>query len=276
VNTVYAKGCDIDSQDKSGFELACFTAQNAYATVIVVGIDQREGLDRTSLDLPGVQNQLISIVSSCSKGPVVVVVMAGGPLDLSVLKLNPNVASILWVGYPGQSGGDAIAQTPIPVILQILPVFQCLTCPCVLMQQQEIQDALTGFILVNLDTLLDMDCLTPSSPLFGCLQRTFGCPWKSKTLAETTVIVHNNGKRTGDVVVLAFVVPPNAGKDGVPLKSLYGFIRLHDMPPNSEKTVSFPITAHDLSMVDSNGKRTVVPGVWTAMVGDIERPIFVL
>jgi len=36
--------------------------------------------------------------------------MSGGPLDISEIKHNPNVSAIIWCGYPGQSGGKAIAK----------------------------------------------------------------------------------------------------------------------------------------------------------------------
>jgi hypothetical protein len=80
--------------------------------VLIIGIDQsieREGLDRVSIALPGQQQALISAVATAAKGPVVVVVMGGGSLDLSLPKESADVQGMLWVGYPGQAGGQAIA-----------------------------------------------------------------------------------------------------------------------------------------------------------------------
>jgi beta-D-xylosidase 4 len=68
------------------------------------GVDESEGHDRTSLLLPYNQDALISSVASqaaASKVPVVVVVMGGGPLDLSKAKANTGVGAIMWCGYPG-------------------------------------------------------------------------------------------------------------------------------------------------------------------------------
>ena len=48
-------------------------------------------------------------MAAACKGHVIVVVMAGGPVDLSLPKVLPTVHAILWVGYPGQSGGVATA-----------------------------------------------------------------------------------------------------------------------------------------------------------------------
>lgn len=47
---------------------------------------------------------MIKYVTSCSKGPVIVVMMNGGPIDLTNIKNDEKINSILWVGYPGQSG----------------------------------------------------------------------------------------------------------------------------------------------------------------------------
>ncbi len=81
--------------------------------MIVVGLDttqEAEGLDRYSIALPGVQSQLIAAVAAAAKGPVIVVVMSGGAVDLSQVVANSKVDAILWIGYPGQSGGQALAE----------------------------------------------------------------------------------------------------------------------------------------------------------------------
>ena len=74
--------------------------------------DEAEGHDRTSLLLPGTQNTLIAEVSAAAakqRKPVVLVIMSGGPLDVTAAKMDKNVGAIVWCGYPGQSGGLAVA-----------------------------------------------------------------------------------------------------------------------------------------------------------------------
>jgi len=111
----YVAGCDIDSKDTSGFSAAETAAAGADATVVMVGMTQAqesEGHDRTSIDLPGVQHEFISKVADAANGkPVIVVVMSGGAVDISQERNNDKVNGILFVGYPGQSGGTAIAET---------------------------------------------------------------------------------------------------------------------------------------------------------------------
>lgn len=81
---------------------------------MVAGLDlsqEDEGRDRVSLLLPGRQMDLISAVSTASKKPVILVLLGGGPIDISFAKVNPRIGSILWIGYPGEAGGQAVADT---------------------------------------------------------------------------------------------------------------------------------------------------------------------
>lgn len=72
--------------------------------------DEAEGHDRTSLLYPGNQNDLINAVSKAAAGkPITVITMGGGPIDVTLIKNNSAIQSLVWCGYPGQSGGTAIA-----------------------------------------------------------------------------------------------------------------------------------------------------------------------
>jgi hypothetical protein len=78
----------------------------------VIGLDQSieaEFKDRAGLLLPGRQQELVSKVAAASKGPTILVLMSGGPIDLAFAKNDPCIGAILWSGYPGQAGGAAIA-----------------------------------------------------------------------------------------------------------------------------------------------------------------------
>lgn len=77
-----------------------------------MGLDQSieaETRDRVGLLLPGHQQDLVSKVAAASRGPTILVLMSGGPLDITFAKNDPRIAGILWAGYPGQAGGAAIA-----------------------------------------------------------------------------------------------------------------------------------------------------------------------
>lgn len=109
---IYRPGCDIACKNDSLIWPAVRAAKKAGATIIVAGIDlsvEAESLDRVNLLLPGYQTQLINQVAEVSSGPVVLVIMSAGGLDISFAKKNPKIRAIVWAGYPGEQGGRAIA-----------------------------------------------------------------------------------------------------------------------------------------------------------------------
>ncbi|KAG8385323.1 hypothetical protein BUALT_Bualt03G0030800 [Buddleja alternifolia] len=110
---IYETGCgDVLCKNESLIFPAVRAAKKADVTILVVGLDltvEAESLDRMNLLLPGYQNQLINQVASESKGPVILVVMSAGGVDISFARDSPNIQAIIWAGYPGQEGGHAIA-----------------------------------------------------------------------------------------------------------------------------------------------------------------------
>lgn len=70
---------------------------------------ERGSQDRSELLFLGNQQELVSRVAKASKGPIMLVIMNGGPIDVSFANNDPQISVILWAGYPGQVGGVAIA-----------------------------------------------------------------------------------------------------------------------------------------------------------------------
>ncbi|KAG6594920.1 putative beta-D-xylosidase 6, partial [Cucurbita argyrosperma subsp. sororia] len=115
VETIFfASGClDVSCASDDGFDEAILIAKRADFVIVVSGLDlsqEHEDLDRVSLVLPGKQMTLISSLALVSKKPIILVLTGGGPLDISLAKKDSGVASILWIGYPGESGGKALAE----------------------------------------------------------------------------------------------------------------------------------------------------------------------
>ncbi|KAG7966629.1 hypothetical protein I3843_08G058400 [Carya illinoinensis] len=115
IKTNYASGCgDTRCDSSKGFAEAVRISREADAVVVVAGLDlsqEDEGRDRASLLLPGRQMDLISAVSIASEKPIILILLGGGPIDISFAKVNPRIGSILWIGYPGEAGGQAVADT---------------------------------------------------------------------------------------------------------------------------------------------------------------------
>lgn len=86
-------------------------AASSDVILYIGGIDnsvEAEGLDRTSLSWNNTQLSLISQLSQLSK-PLIIAQTGGGQLDSSSFLSSPNISAILWIGYPGQDGGVALA-----------------------------------------------------------------------------------------------------------------------------------------------------------------------
>ncbi|KAG6434824.1 hypothetical protein SASPL_106468 [Salvia splendens] len=109
----FEQGCDTVNCSSVDVKRAVELAKSADHVVLVMGLNQereKEDLDRDDLVLPAKQQSLIMSVAKVAKKPVVLVLLCGGPVDVSFAKNEPKIGSILWAGYPGQSGGRAIAE----------------------------------------------------------------------------------------------------------------------------------------------------------------------
>jgi len=109
---IQVRGCEISGTDKSGFAEAVQVAKGAQAAIVVVGESQHdrrtdgEGHDVASLDLSGVQEDLIQAVFETGK-PTVVVLINGRPL--SIRWTSEHVPALVEAWEPGERGGQAVA-----------------------------------------------------------------------------------------------------------------------------------------------------------------------
>lgn len=111
---MYAPGCNNMTCNRVNhhIQMATSLAAKVDATILVMGTNlsiKAESLDRTSFLLPGHQGKAVKAVAKASKGPVILVLMSAGPLDISFAKNNNKIGGIIWVGYPGELEGQAIA-----------------------------------------------------------------------------------------------------------------------------------------------------------------------
>lgn len=106
---LYAKGCEVDGDNKDGFAEAVETAKQA--DVVILSIGERrdmsgEAKSRSDLHLPGVQEDLVKAIQATGK-PVVVLINAGRPLVFNWTA--DNVPAIIYTWWLGTEAGNAIA-----------------------------------------------------------------------------------------------------------------------------------------------------------------------
>ncbi|GLT93833.1 hypothetical protein SLE2022_116070 [Rubroshorea leprosula] len=112
-NTKYDQGCDSVNCSSAFVQEAVKIAKEADHVVLVMGLDltqEREDFDRENLVLPGKQQELVSAIARAAKKPVILVLLCGGPVDISFAKYDQHIGSILWAGYPGEAGALALAE----------------------------------------------------------------------------------------------------------------------------------------------------------------------
>lgn len=105
----YAQGYDRQGARNQGLiDEAVALAGKADVVVAVVGLDERsesEGLDRSTMAIPQVQNDMVDALVATGK-PVVIVLIAGSPVELPWYD---GVSAILYIGLSGQAGASATA-----------------------------------------------------------------------------------------------------------------------------------------------------------------------
>ena len=105
----YAKGCEIEGDDRSGFSEAVQVAENSDVVIVCVGENRfmsGEAASRTRLTLPGVQRELLKAIKETGK-PIVLLLSNGRPLVLDWEK--ENIGTIVECWQLGSEAGNAIA-----------------------------------------------------------------------------------------------------------------------------------------------------------------------
>jgi beta-D-xylosidase 4 len=222
------------------------------------------------------------------KIPVTVVVMGGGPVDISAAKSSPHVGAIMWCGYPGQSGGASIADV---VMGKINPAGKLTLTwyPESFTKQVPITDYgmrpntktgnpgrtyrfFTGEPVFKFGeglsyTQFDAVLKAPTKVSTKYFDDDLTLHALSKKVATTvSVTSRNTGERAGDNVVLVFASPPGAGENGRPLRSLVAFDRV-SLAPGEEKKSLLTIDAQHLTLATGLSQRETVPGPWKLWVG---------
>ena len=254
---------------------AMAAARNADVVVAVVGITSRLegeempvdqpgflGGDRTSLDLPKPEEDLVQALAATGK-PLVIVLMNGSALGLNWEKAHANAILEAW--YSGEEGGAAIAETlsgknnpagRLPVTfykdVRQLPHFEDYSMKGRTYRYFEGEPlwsfgyglSYTSFSYTNL--ALPRAAINAGDPL------------------DASVIVTNTGKTAGDEVVQVYLKFPEVS--GAPRLALRGFHRVH-LEPGASQTVEFHFSPRDLSMVTEAGDIIVARGDYTLSVG---------
>ncbi|OCX52745.1 glycosyl hydrolase [Mucilaginibacter sp. PPCGB 2223] len=276
---IYAKGCNINDEQESGFAEAVNVAKNADVVIMAVGeaYDMSgEAKSRTNIHLPGVQEKLIKAVKATGK-PVIVLVMAGRPLIFNWTANNVN--SILYTWWLGSEAGNAMADVifgdynPSGKLPMSFPRAEG-QLPLYYNQKN------TGRPVVNPKDVLYKSAYIdlPNTPRYafgyGLSYTTFSLTdlklSKEKiTNGETltaTCTLKNTGKYAGAEVVQLYLRDMVASVTR-PIKELKGFQKVY-LKPGESREVTFTVDKEKLSFYDQAMKWTTEPGQFKLMIGN--------
>lgn len=293
-NVVYSEGCRITlggswmqdevipsdpDEDRRMIAEAVRVACRADVIVLAIGGNEQTSReawsrshmgDRTSLDLIGVQDELVDAMVATGK-PVIVLLFNGRPL--SITNVNATVPAILECWYLGQESGTAVADVlfgdvnpggklPITVPRSVghIPSFY-----------SHKPSARRGYLFDDVTPLyafgFGLSYTSFALANVRLADATIPCDGVTRVLAELT----NTGTRAGSEVVQMYV------RDLVssvtrPVKELKAFRKVH-LAPGEMATVELAITSDALAFHDIGMQYVVEPGEFAIMVGTSSRDL---
>ncbi|MBQ2195233.1 MAG: glycoside hydrolase family 3 C-terminal domain-containing protein [Bacteroidales bacterium] len=280
----YVKGCAVRDPGDNTIAAAVRAARASDVVVAVVGgssardfrtsyeetgaavtdkktvsdMEAGEGFDRSSLDLLGLQPDLLKALKATGK-PLVVVYIEGRPLDKRWAKDNADALLTLW--YPGEKGGEALADVlfgdfnpagrlpvSVPRDAGQLPVYYNQPIP-------------RGHDYVE-------ESAMPLYPFgYGLSYTTFSYDNLRFDAAagQASLDVANTGSRDGEEVVQLYLIDEVASTVR-PRKQLCGFARVA-VPAGQTRAVTIPIDRRCFEMVNAAGQTVVEPGTFRILAG---------
>jgi beta-glucosidase len=252
-------------------------AKTADAVIAVVGVSaDMEGEevdaiasadrgDRVAITLPQNQVDYVKQLAANKKGPLILVVAAGSPVDIS--ELHPLADAILWIWYPGEQGGNAVADVifgdtnpsghlPVSFVESIddLPPFD--------------NYAMAGrtYKFMHKAPLYPFGFgLSYSQFKFGKLSLSKRAPEEGEDI-HINVEVENNTSLDGETVVQVYL-SPQAPLENEAITNLKAFKRIH-LAAHEKRLIELTIKGKDLYRVNDAGEKVWPSGAYTLAVGD--------
>ncbi len=299
VNVHYAKGCGISSLSKEGFPEAVAAAKKSDVAVVVLGetsvilsglgwgkgpgelesdepFTTGEGYDLTDINPLGVQRELIQAIQKTGK-PIVLVLVHGRPWSIKWEK--ENIPAILEAWYPGEQGGNAIADilfgkvnpsgrlnATIPQSVGHIPVFYDYkpSAKGINREPGTPEKAGRDYVFSSPDplfpfgfglsyTTFEYSDMQTSKEQFGCEDIT------------VSVLVKNTGDVTGKEVVQLYV-NDKVSSTTTPVVALKRFKKV-ELAPGESQRITFTLSYKELGLWNQNMQYVTEPGEFEFMFG---------
>ncbi|HEX7524825.1 MAG TPA: glycoside hydrolase family 3 N-terminal domain-containing protein [Gaiellaceae bacterium] len=273
----FEQGCEVGGEARDGFEAAVELARSSDVAVMVMGdksgltsdCTSGESRDVSSLELPGVQAELVAAVAATGT-PVVLVLVAGRPYGGAAL--HEQCAAVLLAWLPGQEGAAAIAETLVGVVSPggKLPItYPRSSGQIPVFYGHKISGGISHWKGDYVDG--------PAAPLYpfgyGLSYTSFALEEAAVRQAEVSwaetitvdVKVTNTGDRAGDEVAQLYVRRRHASVTR-PVLELKSFVRV-ELAAGDSRRVTFDVPVAQLGFHGRDLDYVVEPGVVELLVG---------
>jgi beta-glucosidase len=275
----YTKGCEILGYDKKGFAKAIEIAKKAEIAILVMGgksgmtkdCTSGEYRDRTRLNLPGVQEDLIREIYA-TRTPIVLVLINGRPLSISWE--DDHIPAILEAWLPGEQGAEAVADVlfgdynpggklPISIPRNVgqVPVFHNHK------PTGNLSVATWNYVEVNTEPLFPFGYGLSYTSFEYSELRINKPDVNINGEVEISLKVKNIGKYAGDEVIQLYFHDREATITR-PVEELIGFKRI-SLEPGESATITFVVSIKQLGFYNENMEFIVEPGYIDIYIGSI-------
>ncbi|MCX6279981.1 MAG: beta-glucosidase BglX [Bacteroidetes bacterium] len=275
VEIIFEQGCNANDENRSGFAAAVKLAEKADFVILALGENgwmSGEASSRSSIDLPGVQNELTAEIMKTGK-PVAVVLFNGRPL--AITKLHSLAPAILETWFGGTEAGNGIADVlmgdvnpsgkltmTFPQNLGQIPIFYNAKNTG---RPYRTTDPNAKYVSRYLD--VSNDPLFPFG--YGLSYTKFSYSGLETKVdgnkIQITIKVANTGIRDGEEVVQLYI-QDKVGSITRPVKELKGFQKVL-IKKGETKTLVFNLTLDDLAFYHPDLKKFWEPGEFVVYVG---------
>jgi beta-glucosidase len=266
----YAKGCDFEGNNESGFEEAIATAQKSDVIVLCMGEMKKwsgENATRSTIALPAIQEKLAAALKKTGK-PIVLILSNGRPLELG--NFDALADAILEIWQPGIAGGTPVAGlvsgrlNPSGKLAITFPLTAG-QIPTYYNMRQSARPKLGGYQDIATEPKYWFGHgLSYTSFSYGAVKLTDTVIKKNKKLIAT-VEVTNTGLRDGKETVMWYIADPVASITR-PMKELKYFEKAA-LKAGEKRIFTFEIDSmRDLSFSDANGIKHLESGDFYLLV----------
>jgi len=275
---LYAKGCNVDDQDKTQFAEAIETAKKADVVIMTLGEGHAmsgEAKSRSNIGFTGVQEDLLKEIAKTGK-PIILMVNAGRPLIFNWA--SDNIPTIVYTWWLGTEAGNSIADVLFGTVNPggKLPMSFPRTegqIPVYYNHYNTGRPAKNNTDRNYVSAYIDLDN-DPKYPFgYGLSYTDF--KYSDMVLSSTSltgnqtlnisVTISNTGKYDGEEVVQLYI-RDLFGKVVRPVKELKGFQKVLIKKGESKK-VDFKLTPEDLKFFDDELKFDWEGGEFDIMIG---------